>query len=783
MDHLLYGHNLEERIVAVQQLNDQTIRQYKRIEGKILQKDVEFFPFFFLTDKALLTDFPKKIWLKELTGSNAYRYIAAFSRWSEMWEAVQFSVRQYNKIHATRIASYQDVKDILVRADAVRQYLLQSGVTLFKGMQYQELIRMHIDIQYATASNKRRSGKNEPEQILTITLATHEGTEYSLSSQKKGEKHILEQCIDHIKTIDPDIIEGYDLFGTILPALERACERQQLSFSIGRDGTDMRTPAGYGTLGFGDSELFGYDVAGRHLIDLLSLAETEMDVRKSEHSFTLMSLAKLMSIPLESEAIIPQHRLWEEWKRQPKNVVAQSLQNIHIVRALYDRFAPPLFYLAQMCPFNYRMLTQLTNVSRIEALMLREYINRKHSVPKSFETSRNINIPAEVYQIGIFHNVLYVEVEGLHSSIILNKTIKPRSDDLNTFQSLLNDLSGIQQDFMDQMKTPAVPHLEILHKLKAIKLLKESFHDYLGSAKGLFNDPDNAEIVLAASRDILKDLLHQIELFNATVIQSDSHGFFLVPPDNIVGEVNENNFVERLSTMLPTGINFDLVHHYTGMFSYRKSNYAVMNQQMNVLIKGNSLITRNMERYLRIFIQRFIECMLTNDLVRLHHTYATAYTQVIQHKWTPADFCRTEITKMDSELYQTEISGGGIVPSPAMEAAARSSVFTKANTKVAYYITGTEADVPLAKSSRLTEEWDPHHPDENTAYYLTRLHEVTSKFREFFEPSAFDRIISMDEIFGFSDEGIRILTRKPISEPVETKSENDDYSIWLAEPE
>jgi DNA polymerase I len=782
MDNLLYGHNTEERIVAVQQLNDQTIRLYKRVEGKILQKDVEFFPFFFLTAESFLKDFPKKFWLKKLAGNNAYCFIAAFTRWSEMWEAVHFILRQYNKNHSPRISSYQDLKEILVRADAVRQFFLQSGITLFKKMEYDEIVRLHIDIQCAPAG-KKRSGKIEAERILVITLAAQKGTEYILSTRKNDERSVLEQCIQHINTIDPDIIEGYDLFETILPAIGRACERQQMPFAIGRDGSDMRTPSRHGASGFGEGEWYGYDVSGRHLIDLLTLAETEMDVKKAEQSFTLISLAKHFGIPVGTETTIPPQHLAEEWNRRPKIILNQSLRNIQIVRELYDRLAPPLFYLAQMCPFNYRMLIQLSGVSRIEALMLREYVHQKHSVPKSYETSRNINLPAEIYRIGIFSDVLYIKVEGLHSSIIRSKDIKPKTDELNVFLSLLNRLTSLEQEIMEHTKTDQTRQDDLTYQLTAVKHLKDSFHLYLGSAKGLFNDPDNAEVALTASREILKELIHQIEIFNATIIQSDSQGFFLLPPDNIVGETNQNSFVERISTTLPEGIHFELSHRFKGMFSYRKSNYATLDQQMNVLIKGNSLITRNTERYLRVFIQHFIECMLTNDLMRLHHIYATAYTQVIQHKWTPIDFCRTDIAKTDTATYQKEATEGRFVPSPAMEAAVHSSLFVKANAKISYYITGNESDTTLFRSSRLIEEWDPHMPDENTAYYLSRLHETINKFREFFEPSAFERIISMDEMFGFSDEGIRILMRKPIPETAETKSETDDYSIWLAETE
>jgi DNA polymerase I len=783
MDSLLYGHNPEERIVAVHKLNDQTIRLFKRVEGKILHRDVEFFPFFFLTDEALIKDFPKKFWLKKLAGNNFYQFIAAFSRWSEMWEAVHFILRQYNKSHSPRISSYQELKEILVRADPVRQFLLQSGITLFKGMEFEDLVRLHIDVQCALATGKKRSSKSMEEHILVITLLTSDGNKYILKTPKQNEQVVLKQCIQYINEIDPDVIEGYDLFGTILPALGRACERQQITFAVGRSGSDMRTPSGFSIAGLGESEWFSYDVFGRHLVDTITVAETEMNTKRVEQSFSLISLAKHFGIPIGTEHALPSHRVMKEWKRTPKQVAVQSLQNALIVRELSNLLLPPLFYLAQMCPFNFRMLIHTATASRIESFILREYVRQKHSVPKPMEGSRNINIPAEIFHIGVFSDVLYIELEGLYPSMILRQNIKPRTDDLDVFLSLLTSLTSLQQKTFGQKHAIQSRGTNPDARLNSLKRLLDSFHLSLGSAKGLYNDPDQAETVLIASREILKEIIHQIELFNTTIIQTDGQGFFLLLPDNIIGEANRKNFIDRLSNILPSGITLMPSHHYKKMLSYRKSNYAVLDQNNNVLIKGNSLISRGMERYLRMFIQRFIECMLMNDLTRLHHTYATAYTQIVKHNWTPMDFSKTEFLRMDTETYQIEIAAGRITPSPALEAAVRSSLFVKANTRLSYYISGTETDVDVARSSRLVEDWDPLGADENVVYYLAKLHEAVNKFREFFEPTALDRILSLDDIFGFSDEGIRILERKVAPEAAESKPDTEDYGIWLAEGE
>ena len=533
----------------------------------------------------------------------------------------------------------------------------------------------------------------------------------------------------------------------------------------------------------GEGEWFSFDVFGRHLVDLLALAETEIDAKRIEQSFTLISLAKHFGIPVGKEKSIPTQQISEEWNHRPKNIKYYSLRNVRIARDLYDHLSPPLFYLAQMCPFNYRMLTQLNATSRIESLMLREYVHQRHSVPKANDNSRSMTIPSEIFYTGVFSDTMYVELDGIHSSILLNQNIKPKTDELDIYLTLLTHLSAMQQDISSQANNEIQLSQNSKYELKALKRLIDSFHLYLGSPRGIFNDPEQAEIFFTANRDIMKDVLHKAEVFNATIIQSYGNGLFFLPSNNIVGEANQRNFVERLSSTLPEGVKLILSHRYKQMFSYRKNNYAVLDQNNNVFIKGNNLISRGMESFLKVFVQRIIECLLTNDIKRIHHTYATAYTQVIQHKWTPLDFCRTDIVRTDTETYQKEILSGKITASPAMEAVVRSSLFIKSNSKVSYYFTGSDAGITFTHSSCLVEEWNPHQPNENTAYYLARLHETAGKFREFFEPEAFERIFTLDEIFSFSDEGIHILTRKIAPEAPETKPQTEEYGIWLANEE
>ncbi len=309
MDSLLYGHNPAERVVAVHQLSDQTIRLFKRIEGKIVHEDAEFFPFFFLADSSLLYGFPKHHWLKELEGKNYYKFIAAFSCWSEMWDAVQYALREYNKSRFPKIATWQELQELLVRPDPARQFLAQSGVTLFKGMKFDELIRMQMAIAFKAdiipQLNKKHSFKKE---LHAIGISGNNGKVHIFEIKKNNKPEVLEQIIQKIQELDPDVIEGIDLFSNILPALLQLAEECETTLTIGRDNSEIRYPHNRTSDSFADIEWLNVQALGRHFIDLRTLAQNELSDFDIDKQHDLSSLLKLLGIAFP-EGHIPQKEI------------------------------------------------------------------------------------------------------------------------------------------------------------------------------------------------------------------------------------------------------------------------------------------------------------------------------------------------------------------------------------------------------------------------------------------------------------------------------------------
>ena len=79
--------------------------------------------------------------------------------------------------------------------------------------------------------------------------------------------------------------------------------------------------------------------------------------------------------------------------------------------------------------------------------------------------------------------------------------------------------------------------------------------------------------------------------------------------------------------------------------------------------------------------------------------------------------------------------------------------------QIAYYVSGSGANVTAFQNARLATDWNAAQPDENTDFYLRRLDEHARKFAVFFRPDDFARVFSPDDLFGFVPHGRELQTQ------------------------
>jgi DNA polymerase I len=265
----------------------------------------------------------------------------------------------------------------------------------------------------------------------------------------------------------------------------------------------------------------------------------------------------------------------------------------------------------------------------------------------------------------------------------------------------------------------------------------------------------------------------------------DTDGVFFVPPSSVNTPEREERIVRTIASVLPEGISLALNGRFRRMLSYKAKNYALEGYDGKVTLKGSSLTSRSIERFGKKYIRTCVEAILRGDVDGLHREYIGLYGAISGNRLQVEDFSRTETLKESPEDYVRAVESGKRNRSAPYEAALKAIGEWRRGEKVTFYVTGSDVSGQNFQNCRVASEWDPVAPDENTGFYLKRLEEISRKFEPFFRPVDFRRVFSPEDLFGFTAEGISVVTQQVEAGSESAGTEPDDEAgtreptIWL----
>ncbi|MEI7747870.1 MAG: DNA polymerase domain-containing protein [Chlorobiaceae bacterium] len=766
---LLFGKDKEQGIVGAYQLSDTHIRVFNRDNGKIRCHDELFFPFFFLSDSSILNGFipedKEKFWLVKLGGTNYYQCLVIFRSWKNQKSAIDFiNRRRLIKADETQNSSisYDSNSHVYNKGDAVTQYLLQSGKTLFKGMMFDDLYRIQLDIETNFNPARRRSGgSDDEEEIIIVSLSDSRGWELVLHSKNSSEKNLLTEVVDLILKMDPDVIEGHNIFSFDLPYLQRRCERHNIPFKIGRNGTLPKTfPA---SIRFGERSIDYpfFDIPGRHVIDTLFLVQSYDVSKRSMQSYGLKAVAKHFGFASPDRTYVDYKDIASLWKNNHEKLLAYALDDVRETRALSSLLSGSNFYLSQMLPYTYAMTARIGQAAKIEVLLVREYLRLKQSIPKPNSGQQHSGGYTEVFLKGILGPIVYADVESLYPSIMLSYNICPKSDELRVFPGVLNDLKELRFKAKDKSREEKeLGHTSLAANFDAMqssfKILINAMYGYLGFSSGIFNDFIEADKVTATGQSLAKKMIFDFEARGCKVIEVDTDGILFIPSADITTEFEERKLVSEVSKLMPQGINIGFDGRFKKMISYMKKNYALLDYDNVMTLKGSSLTSRSGEKFGRDFVRRGFEMLLTEDIIGLHALFIEYKEKIQRHELDVSEFSKTETLRNSIEQYLEDVKSGKRSKSITYEIALKAGMKISKGDRITFYVSGTGVGNASWDKGKLASEWSKEKPDENTNFYLKRLDEHCQKFLPFFKPQDYSMIFSSDTLFSFSADGIEL---------------------------
>jgi DNA polymerase I len=763
-DPVVSGHDITPHLVALHPLPQRDspehamMRLYRRVPApaSLSTEDVPFYPFFFLSDIRLLQGFPRRRFLcQTLQGKNYYHYLVVFRTWRALWEAVRH-------VEATTGSPGRRPEQLYVVLNPAQQYLMQTGRTLFKDMTFDDIRRLQLDLE-VFASGSFPNAQRAEDRIIFIALSDNRDWQHIIDGRELAEPDMLLELVRLIRSRDPDVIEGHNIYAFDFPYLMTRCERYGIPFAIGRDGSVPRTFPSSMRFAERTVDFPALDIAGRHVVDTYFQVMSYDVFKRDLPDYSLKTAAQYFGLAAPERTYIAGKDIARLWRTHPDRLLAYACDDVIETRRLARHLSGSTFYLTQMLPMPYEKVARTGPAAKIEALMVREYLRQRYALPRRQRGSQMRGGYTAVFVTGVVGPVVYADVESLYPSIMLNYDVRPRTDALNLFQILLRRLTDHRLSVKRQMERAPTPEERstLDAQQQSYKILINSFYGQLGFSRALFNDFEEADRVAATGQDILRQIIAAIRRDRGTVIEVDTDGVFFVPPPEVRGETAERAYLERLNGEMPAGIRIGFDGRFAKMLSYKTKNYALLAYEGTLKFKGSSLISRSVERFGRRFVEQAIGLLLQEDLRGLHDLYLTMHDRIVQHDWSIEDFARTETLKDTLDRYQADIAAGRRSRAAAYELALQRSRQTgqpaRKGDRMTYYVTGSGPGVTAFDNARLAEDWDANHADENTTHYLKRLDEFARKFEPFFTPHDFRQVFAPEGLFGFSATDIHLV--------------------------
>jgi DNA polymerase I len=619
-DPVLFGKDPTLHIVAVEPVNNH-IRLFIRDEAQLRTVEEPFRPWL-LSDMQMRLDGVHWQELKgELRGRRMLKYLAVCDD-REAFENLRRALRDEHR-------------EIIAYGSFARQYLMLSGKTLFKGMTFADLHRVQIDIETSTLTPDQQGA-----QILMIALSDTRGYEALLDGD---EKQMLEQLIERIQALDPDVIEGHNLFGFDLPYLAARAQALGVPLKLGRDGSELRFGSPRQCIIGANSRTFTPAFAhGRHLIDTY-LSVQRFDIGRGDlESYGLKEVAQQLGIAAPDRIYLEREQIPDLWRTNPETVHRYCLQDVHETRRLAELTLPTEFYQCQMLPDTLQNLATIGTGEKANLLFLRAYLAEGYAVPAPQEAREYPGGYTEVRQVGLIPRIVKADVESLYPSVMLRYGIKPSADHLNVFLPTLERLRRLRLEAKARAKQTQGAESAYWDGLQnSFKILVNSYYGYLG-APFHFNDYDAAEQVTLTGQELVKQIAAEIERQGGMVVEIDTDGVYFQPPPEVQTEADEIAFVERVGGVLPEGIRLAYDGRYRAMLSLKTKNYVLQGYDGKLTFKGASLRSRADEKFGREFLNNAIQWLLNGEPERVSAEYRRLARAILNGEVDIEQLCRRE---------------------------------------------------------------------------------------------------------------------------------------------
>jgi len=637
-DEWLWGWDPTPGIVSVWAEPDGRAFVWRRIPatGQLVRDDVRFRPWLLVASLDDLAHLgarlvperdgaaPNRITYRELAGPGALRYLVRAGDLPTLTTAILTGA---SRRLGRPLGHLRDLPDdeILVLPPE-EQYLVASGRTYFRGLLFDDLRRLQVDLETTGLDAAR-------DRIFVCAVRDPAGQIEIFEARgddPRDEAELIARLVAHVRAKDPDVIENHNLHGFDLPFLAQRARILGVPLALGRAGRPgLRSrPARRGVTTPGNAaRRIRYTVPGRELIDTLDAVLRHDFATRDLPGHGLKAVARHLGLAAADREHIPGAQIYDVWKRDPARVRRYAAADVAEVAGLARLYGGAAFALAGMAPRRYERLADAGAATGvIDPLLVRAYLRAGAALPahEPGDGTPHSGAALHLFAAGVAHRVVKADVASLYPSLMRQYRIGPARDRLGALLAIVDRLveHRLAAKARGRAAAPGSPERYANEAMSAaMKLVVNSAYGYLAAA-GLtrFSDVHAANTVTRHGREVLALLCRELAARGVTLLEADTDGVYFAVPETW-SEADERRAVAEVAALLPPRVSLELDGRYAAMLSHEPKNYALLPYDAPLVLRGVAFRSSRAEPFGEAFLRRALEHLLTGDLVAVQRAY------------------------------------------------------------------------------------------------------------------------------------------------------------------
>ncbi len=665
-------------------------------------------------------------------------------------------------VHAEDLETFstflKSAKEASIGTDSIRplesQYLLQRRERLYRNLAFHQLRRCQLDIETCSADGEFCDPNKPEDRVLAIGLRIGGKSQLLLLEERTdaAEKHLLERFNAALAELDPDVIEGHNVFKFDFDYLRHRSRRLRVPCLWGRYGQKAQFRNSRLKVAERWIDFTRCDLPGRAIVDTFFLAQIYDITTREMTSYGLKEAAVYFGVTPEDSTertYIDGTKIHEAFENDRARFCAYLEDDLRETAGIADQLLPTYFEQVRAFPTNLQEATLRGATSKIDLLFLEEYYHARQACPLPPEMQPFEGGYTRSFREGVFRHVLHFDVASLYPSLLLHIGRNPRNDTLGAFIPMLRRLREYRLTYKQLARTApsADERAEAQARQTAFKILINSFYGYLGFSGARFGDGELAAEVTRRGRELLQLLIDEFSKHDCTILEADTDGIYLSSERYFE---NPDELLELVEKILPSGIELEYDGRYAAMWCYKAKNYALFDGR-EVTLRGSALRSRGIEPYLKKLSDQLIYFLLGASAESPLNLLEDYRARIRNGSLPVEELAKSETLSQNPDAYERHIAAGGKPRRASAEVALQLTPRPRMGERVRYYVTvktkGRTSDWQRARALALfdAQQW-PY----DSAYYLEKLDDWLERYAPFLgvEPTRTPPAEVQGELFG-----------------------------------